>query len=194
MANVWHNPLYNFENPFGTHLKTPNDTNSIVTMVHPNEIKRHLEEKVCETQRTLDAIYTTERENQHLDIDNQPRCEGHKGTCPHNPFGNNDGNLMPPRTPKSTMGTCPSPPKPSHHDSDEEITSEDVIRFQQDGLSQKLMFRALEENGDQYFRYMEARGWKLPQGFDFERIIHKREPIEIEILREEVQEIRKNFA
>ena len=80
---------------------------------------------------------------------------------------------MPPRTPRDAIGTCPSPPKPSHHDSDEEINSEDVIKFQQDGLAQKLMLRALEENGDQYFRYMVARGWKLPQGFDVEWIIQK---------------------
>ena len=69
-----------------------------------------------------------------------------------------------------------------------------MIKFQQDGFAQKLMLRALEENGDQYFRYMAARGWKLPQGFYVERIIHKREPTEGEILREEVQELRKQFA
>ena len=51
-------------------------------MVHHDEIKRHLEEKARETQRTLDAIYAMERENQHVDIDNQARYEGHKGTCP----------------------------------------------------------------------------------------------------------------
>ena len=62
MANVQHNPLYSFENPFGTPSKTPNDTSGIVTMVHPNEIKHHLEEETCETQRTLDVIYTMERE------------------------------------------------------------------------------------------------------------------------------------
>ena len=101
---------------------------------------------------------------------------------------------MPPRTPRATVGACPSPPRPSHHDSDEEINREDVIKFQQDGFAQKLMLRALEENGDQYFCYMAARGWKLPQGFDVERIIHKREPTEVEILREEVKELRKQFT
>ena len=70
MTNIWHNPLYSFENPFGTPFETPNDTNGIVTMVHPNEIKCHLEEQACETQRTLDAIYATRRENQHVDTDN----------------------------------------------------------------------------------------------------------------------------
>ena len=77
--------------------------------------------------------------------------EGHNGTCPQNPFEINDGNHMPPRTPRAAIGACTSPPKPSHHDSDEEVTSKDVIKFQQDDFSQKLMLRALEENGDQYF-------------------------------------------
>ena len=72
MANVQHNPLYSFENPFGTPFETPNDTSSIVTMVHLDEIKCHLEEQAREKQRTLDAIYAMERENQHVDTDNQP--------------------------------------------------------------------------------------------------------------------------
>ena len=40
---------------------------------------------------------------------------------------------------------------------------------------------------------MATRGWKLPQGFDVERIINKGEPTEAEILREEIQELRKQF-
>ena len=64
MANVWHNPLSSFENPFGTPSKTPKDTNGIVTMEHPNEIKCLLEEQACETQNTIEAIYAMERENQ----------------------------------------------------------------------------------------------------------------------------------
>ena len=148
-VNVRHNPLYSFENPFGTPSKTSNDTSNIVNMVHPNEIKRRLGEQARETQRTLDAIYATERENQHVGTSNQAHYERHNENCPHNPFGNNDGNHSPPRTPRATMGACPSPPKSSHHDTDEEITSEDVVRFQQDGFTQKLMLRALEENGDQ---------------------------------------------
>ncbi len=118
-------------------------------MVHPDEIKHRLEEQARETQKTLEAIYTTERENQQAKTDNQACYEGYKGTCPRNPFENNDGNHVPPRTPRAAVGTCPSP-KPSHHDSDE-VSSEDVIKFQQDGFTQKLMLRALEENGDQYF-------------------------------------------
>ena len=59
-------------------------------------------------------------------------------------------------------------PCPSHHDSNEDVTSEDVMKFQQDSFYQKLMLKALEENGDQYFRYMAERGWKLPRDFDVE--------------------------
>ena len=65
-VNVRHNPLYSFENPFGTPSKTSNDTSNIVNMVHPNEIKRRLEEQARETQRTLDAIYATEEKTNML--------------------------------------------------------------------------------------------------------------------------------
>ena len=41
---------------------------------------------------------------------------------------------------------------------------------------------------------MAERGWKLPRDFDVERIILKREPTEAEILREEIQELRKQFT
>ena len=80
MANVRHNPFYSFKNPFGTPFETPNDINGIVTMVHPDEIKHRLKEQARETQRTLDAIYATERANQHVDTNNPAHCEGHNGT------------------------------------------------------------------------------------------------------------------
>ena len=70
MANVWHNPLYSFENPFGTPFETLKDTNSIVIMVHPDEIKRCLEEKAYENPKTLEAIYTMERGNQQVETNN----------------------------------------------------------------------------------------------------------------------------
>ena len=41
---------------------------------------------------------------------------------------------------------------------------------------------------------MAERGWKLPRDFDVECIILKREPTEVEILREEIQELRKQFT
>ena len=82
MANIWHNLLYSFENPFRTPFETPNNTSGIVIMVHPDEIKCHLEEQAHETQRTLYAIYVMERENQNVDTNNQAHYEGHKGACP----------------------------------------------------------------------------------------------------------------
>ena len=57
MFGTTHFIIFRIHTPF----KTPNDTGGIVTMVHPNEIKRRLEEQEHETQRTLDAIYTMER-------------------------------------------------------------------------------------------------------------------------------------
>ena len=41
---------------------------------------------------------------------------------------------------------------------------------------------------------MTERGWKLPKDFDVERIIPRREPTEAEILRDEIQELRKQFT
>ena len=51
------------------------------------------------------------------------------------------------------MRACPPPhiKSQSHHESEDEITSEDVVRFQQDELVQKLMLKALEKNEDRYF-------------------------------------------
>ena len=56
MANVRHNPLYSFENPFGTPFEMPKDMNGVVIMVHLDEIKHFLEEQAHETQKTLEAI------------------------------------------------------------------------------------------------------------------------------------------
>lgn len=47
-TNVQHNFLYTFENPFGTPFETPKGGNSLITMVHPDEVRRRLKEKVCE--------------------------------------------------------------------------------------------------------------------------------------------------
>ena len=65
---------------------------------------------------------------------------------------------MPPRTPRAAAGAYSSPPRQSHHESDEEVTSEDFVKFQQDSIAQKLILRALEENRDQYFQYMATKG------------------------------------
>ena len=53
------------------------------------------------------------------------------------------------------------------------------------------MLKVLEQNGDQYFQYMTSKGWKMPHNFDVQRIIWKKEPTVAEILREEIQELKK---
>ena len=55
------------------------------------------------------------------------------------------------------------------------------------------MLKALEQNGDQYFLYMTSRGWNLPHDYNFWRITHKREPIEAEILRKEMIELKNQL-
>ena len=64
MANIRHNLLYSFENPFVTPFETPEGQNSLITMVHPDEIRRCLEEQVCENQKNSEEIYAMEKENQ----------------------------------------------------------------------------------------------------------------------------------
>ena len=99
-------------------------------------------------QRLLEVLYAKEKEQQGAS-NHVP--EENRGTCSRNPFTRNNGTNTPPRSPRAAAGACSSPLRQSHHDSDDEITSKDVIKFQQDGVAQKLMLRALEENGDQYF-------------------------------------------
>ena len=147
LANsVRHNPLYSFENPSGTPCGTPKGLNDSVTMVHPEEVLRRLEEKAHDNRRIFKAMYAKGKESQQNEKFDYTSLQGNKGTCSRNPFENNEGNNTLPKTPRVTIGTCPS-----HHDSDEDVTSEDVMKFQQDSFYQKLMLRALEENGDQYF-------------------------------------------
>ena len=50
-------------------------------MVHPYEIKFLLEEQAHEIQKTLEAMYAMERENQQVETNNQAQYEGNKGTC-----------------------------------------------------------------------------------------------------------------
>ena len=155
-------------------------------MVHPEEVLHCLEEQTHDNRRIFEAMYAKGKESQQNENFNYTSLQGNKGTCSRNPFENNEGNNTPPKTPRAATGTCPS-----HHDSDEDVTSEDVIEFQQYSFYQKWMLKALEENGDQYFRYMAKRGWKLRKDFDVERIIPKREPTKVKILREEIHELRK---
>lgn len=56
------------------------------------------------------------------------------------------------------------------------------------------MLKALEQNRVQYFQCMTMKGWKLPQDFDVQRIIQKKEPTKDDILREEMQELKNQLA
>ena len=50
------------------------------------------------------------------------------------------------------------------------------------------MHALLEHNGERYFQYMTSRGFRLPPDYDVHQIIQEREKIEIEILRNELQQ------
>lgn len=88
----------------------------------------------------------------------------------NNPFDGNNGKKMPSRSPIIHIETCPSPPRPSqtHHESvaDNKVTSEDVMRFQQDEILKKIMLKTLEQKIDQCFQHTTYRGWKLPHDYD----------------------------
>ena len=164
IANVQHNPLYSFENPFGTPFDTPMGEN-ILTNMHPEEIKCRLEEKAHENERLMEAIYARERGDQQAEpkthtYHEETRRGYYSNPFEHIPLSGNGGNHTLPRTPRVNMEACPSPPRKSqlHHESDDETTSKDVIKFQQDEIAQKLMLKYLEQNGDQYFQYMTAKG------------------------------------
>ena len=69
------------------------------------------------------------------------------------PLGNSDnnGNNTPPRSPRQNLIGPPSPPRhpPSHREEEanDDISSEDLIRFEQDDGAQHLMLKLLERNG-----------------------------------------------
>ena len=150
---------------------------------------------MCGNESLKEVIHATKQTYQQSKPkpNTQVHNEENKRVDYNNPFeniplGGNDDYNTPPRTPRFNAGAWLSPPRQSqsHHESDDEITSDDVIKFQQDELTKKLMLKALEKNGDQYFQYMATKGWKLPQDFDVKQIIQKLEPTKAEILREEM--------
>ncbi len=108
-ANIRHNPLYSFENPFGTPCETPKGENSLVPMVHLDEVQHYLEEKVHKNQRIIEAMCAREKEHQQVEYSNHTCHEGKKWTCSQNPFDGNDGNNTPQRTPRVTMGAYALP-------------------------------------------------------------------------------------
>ena len=109
------------------------------------------------------------------------------------PFGTsvNNGNNTPLRSPRQTLIAPPSLPRcpPSHHEEEanDDITSEELMRFKQDDVSHHLMLKILECNGDQYFQYMTSKGYKPPPSYDVQQIVQERVPTKLEILREELQ-------
>lgn len=54
-----------------------------------------------------------------------------------------------------------------------EVSSEEIIKFQQDYNYQRLILKALEKNLDEYFTYITSRGLKLSNDYDIQRIIQK---------------------
>ena len=116
---------------------------------------------------------------------NQPETSGYE----HRPFtSGNHGNNTPPRSPRQKISPPPSPPRcpPSHHEAEanEEISSEALMRFEQDEEAQCLMHVLLECNGDRYFQCMTSR---VPLGYDVHQIVQERVPNKFEILRYELQ-------
>ena len=54
-----------------------------------------------------------------------------------------------------------------HEDeANDDIATEDLMRFKQYYVAQFLMHKILECNQDQYFQYMASRGYKIPLGCD----------------------------
>lgn len=96
-----------------------------------------------------------------------------------NPFRNfgNNGNNASPRTPRSHLDGYVSPPRHSHHGQHtnwsqhgsevaNDVTSEDIIKFQQDDYFQKCILKSSKQNGDQYLTYLTSKGWKILHDFD----------------------------
>ena len=77
----------------------------------------------------------------------ETRRDYYRNPFEHIPITGNNGNHTPPRIPRVNMRACPSPPRQSqsHHESDDEITSEDVIRFQKDEIAKKIDAQGLGE-------------------------------------------------
>lgn len=135
-ANIWHNLIYSFENPFSTPFDTPRGENNVSLTMHLKEIKFHLEEQERENERLKDVIHTREKSYHQAELDAHAHNDKNRRGYYKNPFdnillGGIDGNNTPPRTPRVNVGQLPSPPRhsQSHHESDDEITSKDVMRF-----------------------------------------------------------------
>ena len=127
----------------------------------------------------------------------QPETSAYEDRLPFGTNGNN-GNNTPPRSPRQPLTAPPSPPRhpPSHHEEEanDEISSEELMRFKQDDVAQCLMLKILKCNGDQYFQYMISRGYNLPPSNDVQKNFQERVPTKFEILREELQQTFQRLA
>lgn len=104
--------------------------------MHLEEIKHCLEEQVWKNKRLKEAIHAREETYQQAESYNYVYNDENRRGYYNNPFDNipfsgNDDNNTPPRTPRVNTRACPSPPiySKTHHESDDEITSEHVMRF-----------------------------------------------------------------
>ena len=104
----------------------------------------------------------------------QPKTNAYEDRPPFGTSGNN-GNNMPPWSPRQNLVAPPSPPRhpPSHHEEEanDDISSEELVRFEQDDVAQRMMLKLLECNGDQYFQYMTSRVYSVPLGYDIHQIV-----------------------
>ena len=80
-TSVRHNQLYSFENPSGTPCETPKGENDSATMVHPEEVLRHLEEQAHDNRRIFEAMYAKGKESQQNENFDYTSLQGNKGTC-----------------------------------------------------------------------------------------------------------------
>ena len=99
----------------------------------------------------------------------QPKTSAYEDKPPFGTTSHNSNNMRP-RSPRQTLIAPPSSPRhpPSHfeEEANDEITNEELMRFEQDEVTQRMMQKLLERSGDQYYQYMTSRGYKLPPSYD----------------------------
>lgn len=139
---------------------TPRAEENVSFTMHLEERKCHLEEQACQKKERLqEAIHMASRERSYHQDEANAHAHNVENSHAHgyyrNPFNNNSlggnyGNNMPPKSPRTNTRACLSPPRhsQSHHESEvnDKITSKDLMRFQQDEVSQRLILKALEKN------------------------------------------------
>lgn len=137
ITTTWHNPLYRFDNFFDTPFDTPRATNNVSLTMNPEERNCHLEDLFAqkEEQAQLDRERIEEDRNigareisyphaktssRRHDFENRHAHGDYKKPFMNNPSCGNNGNNTPPRSSRTHIKGCPSPPRPSqsHHESE----------------------------------------------------------------------------